>query len=123
MFERSEFGCRAALGYGAQGTGDSFIVTGAAPVADGFGYFCLNKSDPRKARKRLILTLIWLDLDLACKGDDINRDSTSANLSRLTSLLQNINIHGWTGIRLAKESAFAGITVRLQAHRNGTPMC
>ncbi len=47
MSERSEFGCRATLGSGAQGTGDGFIVTGAASVADGFGYFCLIKSDPR----------------------------------------------------------------------------
>ncbi len=47
MSERSEFGCRATLGSGAQGTGDGSIVTGAAPVADGSGYFCLNKSDPR----------------------------------------------------------------------------
>ncbi len=56
MSERSEFGCRATLGSGAQGTGDSFIVTGVAPVADGFGYFCLVKSDPREARKRLTFT-------------------------------------------------------------------
>ncbi len=71
--QRSEFGCRATLGdtsygtmwadacrprkarvghmdvpqSGAQGTGDGSTVTGAAPVADGFGYFCLNKSNPR----------------------------------------------------------------------------
>ncbi len=32
---------------GAQGTADGFIVNGAASVADGFGYFCQDKSDPR----------------------------------------------------------------------------
>ncbi len=60
------FAC--ALGSGAQGTGDGFIVTGAAPVADGFGYFCLNKSDPREARKRLILILILILIWLVEEG-------------------------------------------------------
>ena len=51
--------CR--FGRGAQGTGDGFIVPGAAPAADGFGYFCRNKSNQRASAEAFDFLILGVD--------------------------------------------------------------
>ncbi len=61
----------------------------AAPVADGFGYFCLIKSDPRVARKRLTLNRSTTSPRSHANNDtQPNGDETSPTTRRCTTLVQ-----------------------------------
>ena len=89
MFERSvaeRVWAPCHCGRGAQGTGNGFIVPGAAPVANGFGYFCLDKSNPRDSAEAVDLDLAFIEVTPAA----------------IQSRMKNIATHGdVTGCRNA----------------------
>ncbi len=55
-------------------TDDGFIVIGAAPVANGFGYFCPDKSDPRDSAEAFDLAKQRAtSMDSRLRGNDEQR--------------------------------------------------